>query len=342
VESSRVDAPRPDGNRSLVGLFDSGRARLEELLAQAEDIRQAQLTLIAFVDRIQPTSEQGLTVHQIPLARGQLRVLRQTIPVLEATWAEVWKQPELVSAGPSLGRRIIVEVVVKLIQVLVATGLIVSLITAGAWMGFVLACLLIASGVFELVRRYGLGVHPWLHDRSWGRIQGASEGEHTGQASTKFRTVVRIDPPAVTDRLRAILCEIDEEVNAVLAPTTTTKVDSEREIERLFPKVVDLFHDLLSASPDYLDDIDELKKLARGRVRWVLKDNGIDVLDHPPPPEYSTLEGLYERQETDDPAVGGPRVMYPALARKTQVVREGRILVPANGIQSTAISDSDN
>jgi hypothetical protein len=308
---------------SLTLLLSESRLVLERDLANADDTRKAVAAANEHVDQIQADYTRELTVHQFQVAASMLQVVRMTLACVEATYADIWEKRTKVSSKVlgSSGRPDGLFAA-KIGQLLLAATLIMALISSHSWTGLVLAVFLVGSESLVLIR-FG-STEAWFSWLPRGRRAETLAAADVGESTAGRRGVVRVVPRELVNRLEETFAVIEDVVNPALTEPMPTP--QAREIEKQFPEIIDLFHELLGARS--LNDDAGLRKLVGGRLTQVLRQAGIDVVCYPPPPGRPA-ERLFELQESNEPDVIPHVLMYPALAREDRVVRKGRVLIPA-------------
>jgi hypothetical protein len=190
-----------------------------------------------------------------------------------------------------------------------AVGLLWLLFAQSSTLLLVIAIALIACEVYLAARTW---FTPKPHDTACG-----------SEATRDFHATIVLDPRQCSECLFEAFRIIDDVIALTENPVRPKVV----ELEQQHPEIVDLFHEMLSATA--LSDRDALESLSRNRVPLVLRQAGLAVMSFAPVEDVLATQ-FFDLEPMLDAACNEPVEMYPAVLRGDNVVRRGRVAVPSS------------
>jgi hypothetical protein len=291
--------------KKIISIFSEERNQLQTEINSLTSIEEVVKLIQTRLDNIERIYLSELNIIQVRLAGFFLDVLRQSIPNLAAVkiaqTASTGNKKNINLAFMSSPNR----VVLKLLKLLLYTGILGWLFyltknTPGAWMGILLACVLLGLEVLLQLDR---------NDSSSQEIMEVAQ------------PVLKIDSPILLDNLADALNTIDLVV-ALFAESH--KDEDERNMEEL-PELLNFLQRLMGAS--FLNKpqmIIELTKL----LPQILMSQGIRAQI------YQAKEPHSDRTYFDfEPSIDLDTKDYvtitPALLKGDRLLRRGRVIEPA-------------
>lgn len=294
--------------KTLLTLFSKERSELQTEVDKATSLQQVVKLVQNRLDSIERNYIGDLSVTQVRLVNFFLDTLRQSLATLTAADETRVKDAEL-QQTIKVATRSPNNLILKLLQVMVCIGILVSLFSLtrddpGAWMAILLMSLLV-----------GLEVALQFDKNNQANRTGSPQLVEDTQAS------VRVDSKVLLDNLADALSTIDL---AVTRAEEVKKPLGSSEIEEM-PEILDFLQKLWGAS--FLENPQmtvELTKL----IPQILMQQGIRSQSYRPNDEHSNRE-YFDFEPSIDRSAKDYVTLTPALLKGDRLLRRGRVIEPA-------------
>lgn len=296
--------------KTLLTLFSKERSELQTELDKATSLEEVVKLVQNRVDDLKTMYIGDLSVAQARLALFFLDTLRQSVATLIAakeTKVSCPQPQQMISQATRFSPN---SLILKLLQVLICVGILVSLVSLArsaplAWMAILLMSLLI-----------GLEVAIQLDKDNHENSPGSPGFIEASQA------IVRVDSKVLLDNLTDALNTIDRAV--AQAQEVKKPLGSTSGIEEV-PELLNFLQMLIGASSLENPEMTlELTKL----LPQILMEQGIRVQSYRPNDEH-TERGNFDFEPPIDESTKDYVTLSPALLKGEQVIRRGRVIEPA-------------
>ena len=289
--------------KTLLTLFGKERSELETEIDQATTLKQVIKLVQNRLDGIERNYIGELSVGQVRLVKFSLDTLRQSLATFTAAnELTSYPEPRIINQAPRFSPN---SLILKLLQVLISIGILVSLFSLtqdapGAWMAILLMSVLI-----------GLEALQFNKDNQENRPS-------TPELTEAPQPLVQIDSKFFLDNLADALNNIDRAV----AQAEIQKPLGFDGIEEM-PEILDFLQKLWGAS--FFENPQmtlELSKL----IPQILTEQGIRVQNYLPDDEHS--REYFDFEPNIDRSAKDYVTLTPALLKGDRVIRRGRVIEP--------------
>lgn len=293
--------------KTLLTLFDKDRSELQTEVDKANNPKQVVKLVQNRLDSLEKSYIGELSVVQVRLVKFFLDTLRQSLANVTTTNETRVLAPEagqtINQATPSPN-----SLILKLLQVLICIGILVSLFsltrdTPGVWMPILLMSVLVGLEVALQFDKDKLAYRP------------------SAPQPMEAPQLVGVDSKVLLDNLANALNTIDI---AVAQAKEVKKPLGSGEIEEM-PEVLDFFQKLMGASVLENPQMTvELTKL----IPQILMEQGIRAQTYQPNDEHNS-RGYFDFEPTIDRSQQDYVTLTPALLKGDRLLRRGRVIEPA-------------
>lgn len=296
--------------KTLLTLFSKERSELQTEIDKATSLDAVVKLVQHRLDDLKSMYIGDLSVAQARLALFFLDTLRQSVATLAAANETKVSCPDPQQTISNSERFSPNSLILKLLQVLICVGILVSLFSLTrsaplAWMAILLMSLLIG---LEVAIQLDLD----NHENSPGSLQPMEAPQLN----------VRVDSKVLLDNIADALNTIDRAV--AQAEEVKKPLDSNSGIEEM-PELLSFLQMLLGASSLENPDMTlELTKL----LPQILMEQGLRVQSYRPNGEQSS-RGYFDFEPPIDQSAKDYVTLTPALLKGEHLLRRGRVIEPA-------------